>query len=120
MFLLPWRSGEANFRFFFLKDFCWSFSGFIDSTAEDCDRKQGKRGGVTRSKGTRAGSRTPVHRRASAHGSRTTDQAKRRPKFSLLEVKFSLFLWFQYCVYALVRVRKTSRFGPVLGINIDY
>ena len=37
--------------FFFL-----AFSGFIiDRTAEECDRKQGKRGGATRSKGTGPG-----------------------------------------------------------------
>ena len=36
---------------FFLSIFL-AFSGFIDSTAEECDRKQGKRGGVTRSRGT--------------------------------------------------------------------
>ena len=50
--------------FFFL-----AFFGFIDRTTEECDRKQGKRGGVTRSKGTRARSRTRVRYRASAHGS---------------------------------------------------
>ena len=48
-----------------------AFSGFIDRTAGEVDRKQGKRRGVTRSKGTRAGSRTRVRCRASAHGSRT-------------------------------------------------
>ena len=51
--------------FFFL-----AFSGFIDRIAEECDRKQGKRGGVTRSKGTQAGSRACIPCRASAHGSR--------------------------------------------------
>ena len=50
--------------------FFWPFSGFIDSADEEFDRKQGKRQGVTRSKGTWAGSRTRVHCRASAHGSR--------------------------------------------------
>ena len=52
--------------FFFLK----YFLAFSDSTAEELDGKQGKRRGVTRSKGTRAGSRTRVRCRASAHGSR--------------------------------------------------
>ena len=55
-------------RFFF---FFWPFPGFIDRKAEECDRKQGKRRGVTRSQGTRAGSRTRLRCRASAHGSRT-------------------------------------------------
>ena len=40
----------------------FTFSGFTDSKAEECERKQGKRRGVTRSKGTRC--------RASAHGLR--------------------------------------------------
>ena len=40
--------------FFFNIFFFWPFSGFIDRIAEECDRKQGKRGGVTRSKGTQA------------------------------------------------------------------
>ena len=40
-----------SFFFFFL-----AFSGFIDRIAKECDRKQGKRGGVTRSKGTRESS----------------------------------------------------------------
>ena len=40
---------QEGFFFFFL-----AFSGFIDSTAEEWDRKQGKRGGVTRSKGIQA------------------------------------------------------------------
>ena len=52
-----------------------AFSGFIDSTAEECDRKQGKRGGVTHSKGTWAGSWTQVRCRASAVA-RTTNWAK--------------------------------------------
>ena len=52
---------------------------FIDRTAEECDGKQGKRGGVTRSRGTRAESPTRVRCRASAHGSHATNRAKRRP-----------------------------------------
>ena len=59
----------SNF-FFFLSIFL-AFLALFDSTAEEIDRKQGKRRGVTRSKGTRAGSRTRVRCRASAHGSRT-------------------------------------------------
>ena len=51
--------------FFFFKYFFWPFSGFIDSADEECDRKEGKRQGVTRSKRTRAGSRTRVRCRAS-------------------------------------------------------
>ena len=54
---------KKDFFFFFL-----AFSGFIDSTAEEWDRKQGKRGGVTRSKGIQARSWTWVCCRASAHG----------------------------------------------------
>ena len=57
--------GSKSFIFF------WPFSGFIDRIAEECDRKEGKRGGVTRGKGTQAGSRTWVCCRASAHGLRT-------------------------------------------------
>ena len=60
-----------NLLILFYLNIFLAFSGFIDSIAEECDRKQGKRGGVTRSKGTRAGSRTRVHCRASAHGSCT-------------------------------------------------
>ena len=55
-----------------MTQFCFvcflAFSGFIDRIVEECDRKQGKRGGVTCSKGTGARSRTQVRCRASAHG----------------------------------------------------
>ena len=66
--------------FFFL--FFWPFLALLIVQLEECDRKQGKREGVTRSKGTRAGSQTPVRCRASAHGSHATNQAKRRPYFN--------------------------------------
>ena len=39
--LNTWYITHCTFFFFFLA----FFSGFIDSTAEECDRKQGKRGG---------------------------------------------------------------------------
>ena len=60
----PYGGVGFYFLIFFL-----AFSGFIDRIAEECDKKQGKRGGVTRSKGTRAGSETRVCCRALADGS---------------------------------------------------
>ena len=59
-----------NVPMFFFLSISWPFLALFDSTAEELDRKQGKRRGVTRSKGTQAGSRTWVRCRASAHGSR--------------------------------------------------
>ena len=61
------RKSTIELTAIFLKVF-FSLSGFIDSKAEESDRKQGERGGVTRSKGTLAGSQTQVRCRASAHG----------------------------------------------------
>ena len=48
----------------------WPFLALLIVQLEEGDRKQGKRGGVTRSKGTQAGNQTQVRCRASAHGSR--------------------------------------------------
>ena len=58
-----------------------NFSGFIiDRTAEECDRKQGKSGGVTHSKGTQAGSRTRVQS-LGIWVTRATNRIKRCPWF---------------------------------------
>ena len=79
--------------FFFYLNIFLAFSGFIDSIAEECDRKQGKRRGVTRSKGTRAGSQTRVHCRATwvVHA---TNRAKQRPMFHLFYcISFAKVLW---------------------------
>ena len=70
--------------FFFFKYFFGLFWLYLIEQLEELDRKQGKRRGVTRSKGTRAGSRTRVRCRASAHGSRATDWAMRRPVLCFL------------------------------------
>ena len=68
---------ELFLIFYYL--FFLAFSGIIiDRIAEECDRKEGNRGGVIRSKGTGARSRTRVRCRASAHGSHFTNRAKRR------------------------------------------
>ena len=62
------KAGRHLYFFFFFSNI---FLAFIDRIAEECDRKRGKRGGVTRSKGIQAGSWTQVRCRASAQGSRT-------------------------------------------------
>ena len=72
--------------------FFWPFLALLIVQLEECDRKQGKRVGVTHSKGTRAGSWTPVRRRV--HGSRATNQAKRRPSNFLIQREKKVFiLW---------------------------
>ena len=53
------------------------------------DRKQGKRGAVTCSKGTQAGSRTQVHCRASAHGMHALLELSGTPASSLVKMHAS-------------------------------
>ena len=61
--------------------FFWPFLALLIVQLEECDRKQGKRGGVTCSKGTRAGSPTHVRCRASAQlVARTTHVLSGAPK----------------------------------------
>ena len=61
-------SYSVCFFVFFLSIY-WPFLALLTVQLEECDRKQGKIGGVTRSKGTQTGSRARVRCRASAHGS---------------------------------------------------
>ena len=110
------NSGLSNYRIFFFLNILLAFSGFIDSTAEECDRKRGKRGGVTRSKGARLRSRTRVCCRASAHGSRATSWAKRRSQLQNLNhpstaVSFSYtFCLIVFCFCFFTNVSKILHF----------
>ena len=61
------RHFAISYYYFFI--FLWPFLALLIVQLEEGDRKQSKKGGVTCSKGTRAGSRTQVRHRALAHGS---------------------------------------------------
>ena len=57
-----------------------AFSGFIDRTAEECDRKQGKRGGNDTQQGDPGRELNPGPlQNLGTWVARTTNQAKRRP-----------------------------------------
>ena len=77
----------------------WPFSGCIDRIAEECDRKQGKRGEWHAAKGPGPGvepgsAAEPLHM---GH-THSTNRAKRRPKDTLNSKLLFEAFWQKYCL----------------------